>query len=256
MRRSALVLSALTLTALLQTVPAAAQVSVDELEVFLQPGAATSGMIRVTNDGDQPTQVLVDVQDWRRQPTGANEFLPFGSLPSSCGDRLQVFPLALRLEPLETQPLRVTFTGDSTDSCWNVVFVQADRPQTAADQSRITYVVRTGVKVYVEPARAARAGEIERVELLPDSAGTRRARVSFRNLGEVHVKSRGALEVRRADNTLAARIDLPEFPLEPGALRQLVVVLPALAPGQYVALAMIDYGGADIAAGQLELVVR
>jgi hypothetical protein len=70
------------------------------------------------------------------------------------------------------------------------------------------------------------------------------------------VKPRGAVEIRRADNTSAGRVDILEFPLEPAAVRRIVVSLPALSPGQYVLLALLDFGGAAIAAGQLELLVR
>jgi P pilus assembly chaperone PapD len=249
---------ALALPALATAERAAAQISVDDLELFLVADRAATGVIRVTNESERPAQVLVDVQDWRRDAGGVNEFLPLASHPRSCGPKLQVFPLGLRLNPGETQPLRVTFDGEAERSCWNVVFLQANEPPAAGGRagSQITYVVRTGVKVYVEPAGVAPEGEIQGVRALSDSAGARRVEVSFRNGGEAHLKPRGVLEVRRADDSVAGRVPLEEFAIEPEGIRRLAVPLPALAPGQYVLLALLDYGGRDIAAGQLELVVR
>jgi P pilus assembly chaperone PapD len=234
-----------------------AQISVDELELFLRSdsGAAT-GVVQVTNETDRPVQVLVEMQDWRRDPNGINEFFAFQTLPRSCGARLQAFPTSLRLGPRETQPVRVAFQGPPASACWNVVFLQASEPQAAGGRSQITYVIRTGVKVYVESSQATRDGDVESVRMLPDSAGVRRVEITFRNLGAAHVKPRGAVEIRRADNSQAGRVELPEFPLEPESLRRIVVPLPSLAPGQYVLLALLDFGGAAIAAGQLELLVR
>jgi hypothetical protein len=58
------------------------------------------------------------------------------------------------------------------------------------------------------------------------------------------------------DNSLAATIPVAEFPTLPGALRRLELDVPtSLAAGSYVALALIDFGGTEIAAGQLELTV-
>jgi hypothetical protein len=44
-----------------------------------------------------------------------------------------------------------------------------------------------------------------------------------------------------------------EFAILPGDSRRLRVRVPLLPPGQYVALALIDYGGADVAGGQVQL---
>jgi P pilus assembly chaperone PapD len=238
---------------------AAAQISVDELEVFIRPGAnSQAGIVRITNDSDKPVQVLIELQDWSRDTTGANQFVPFKSLKRSCGDALKVFPMSLRLEPKESQPLRVTFEGPEATSCWNVVFVQGSEPRTTTTaQSQITYIIRTGVKVYVQAPGAVRDGEVMDVKMIPaDSVSPRRLAVLFRNPGEAHLKAKGALEIRRADNSLASRIVINEFPLEPGGRRWITVDVPTLANGDYIALALIDFGGTDIAAGQLEFTLR
>lgn len=248
---------ALVLPALAAAAPASAQLSVDELEVFLSADGAPSGVIQVTNETDRPAQVLVQVQDWERDVTGANQFLELGSHERSCRERLQVFPLGMRLEPRQTQPLRVTFEGDADASCWNVVFIQTnDPPSPTSAGSQLTYVVRTGVKVYVEPAGAAAYGEISAIRETTAADSARAVEIDFRNLGEAHLKPRGVVEIRRADNSVAGHVELTEFPLEPGGLRTLAIPLPELSPGQYVVLALLDYGGPDIAAHQLELVVR
>jgi P pilus assembly chaperone PapD len=246
------------------------QISVDELEVFLRPGSsgASVGTIRVTNDSDKSVQAFVTIEDWDRDETGGNRFHASGTLPSSCRERLKVFPMTLRIEPRRSETLRVSIEGaDTAAACWGIAFVQASEPRAELKRSGISYVIRTGVKVYVEPANAARDGVIEDVRIAEirrprepqstDSLDVREADILFRNIGAAHLKTRGSIELRGSDNTVVGKIDIPEFPSVPGAVRRLKVDLPAsLAPGQYVALTLLDYAGQEIAAGQVEFTVK
>lgn len=238
-----------------------AQLSVDELEVFLRPNSAAqrTGVIRITNPTSKSVQALLDVQDWNRDETGANQFSRLGTLSSSCGEHLKVFPASVRIEADRTEAVRITFDGDANASCWAVVFIQANEPpRPSAEHSQITYVVRTGVKVYVEPTNAQREGDVDAVTLAStaasatDSTKIRALEVRFRNTGAAHLQPTGAVEVRGADNQVVATVPIERFPIAPGDVRRIVVPLPTISPGRYVALALIDYAGPDIAAGQLE----
>jgi hypothetical protein len=69
----------------------------------------------------------------------------------------------------------------------------------------------------------------------------------------MHVLAKGRLEFRRLDNTLAMQVPIEEFPTLPGAIRKVMVDAPTgLAAGDYVVLALIDFGGAEIVAGQID----
>lgn len=85
------------------------------------------------------------------------------------------------------------------------------------------------------------------------TAMKRQIAVSFHNLGATHLLAKGRLEFRRLDNSLAAQVEIPEFPTLPGALRKISIDVPAgLAAGDYVVLALIDFGGAELVAGQID----
>jgi hypothetical protein len=48
-------------------------------------------------------------------------------------------------------------------------------------------------------------------------------------------------------------VPIAEFPTLPGATRKVVVEVPrTLAPGDYVVLALVDFGGAELVAGQID----
>ena len=48
-------------------------------------------------------------------------------------------------------------------------------------------------------------------------------------------------------------VPIDEFPTLPGSVRKVMVDVPSgLAPGDYVVLALIDFGGAELVAGQID----
>ena len=248
----------------------AQQVSVDELELHIalpRAGAAAPApqTFRVINSGETPSRVTIGVHDWDRDLKGANRFYELNTLPTSCGARVRVFPSVLQLGPKSQQAVRVSI--DSAEriakGCYAILFVETALP-LGADKAAvgITYNFRYGVKVYVEQNLDV-AAEIENAEVaMGDSAlakrdsSLRQVALLFHNTGGRQTMTRGSLEIRRPDNSLAERVDIPEFPTLPGATRQLNVPIPRLPRGKYVLLALLDYGGSEIAAAQVELDVR
>lgn len=245
---------------------AAAQLAVDQAEVILQPSAAGGAAfaINVTNEGDRVVEATVYIEDWDRQENGDNRFFPNGSQPHSCAPFLKVFPLSLRIPPKAAQAVRLALEGADTlhAACWSIVFVESGGPVTDAGR-RVTYVTRLGVKVYGVPPGLPRDGVIEAMLVRPrqrgpgavSDSGGQELVVSFRNSGGVPLVVRGSVEFRRADNSVAATAELDQFPVLPGALRTVLVRIPALRLGRYVALALLDFGGPEIVAGQVELSV-
>ncbi len=240
---------------------ASAQLSVDQVEVFLDPHGALRGStsFNVSNESDQVAEVTVYVNDWDRDQNGEHRFLPSGQLPSSCGRYLRVFPLSLRLAGRSSQAVRIALDGaDSLKAaCWSIVFVETATPPAVGRQ--VSYVTRLGVKVYVVPAGLTRDGDITQVQVrlaarrAPTGGSGRELAVVFHNSGGMPLWPHGRVEFRRLDNSVASSVDVPEFPVLPGAVRRVAVAVPALPPGRYVALALIDYGGSEIAGGQAEL---
>lgn len=244
----------------------AAQLAVDRLEIFFEPGSGAEQVASfdVANEGNRLVEATVYVRDWERRPDGEHVFSPSGSIAGSCGRFLRVFPQGLRLPPGARQTVRVALEGADSlrAACWSVVFVE-NTPEPAQRGRQITYVTRLGVKVYGLPAGLVRDGEVDTLFLrAAPSAGGRPAAqgrefaLSFTNTGGQPLWARGRIEVRRLDNSVAAQVEVPEFPVLPGARRELAVDVPTLSTGRYVALALIDFGGAEIVAAQLEFEVR
>ena len=231
---------------------ASAQLAVDQAEIFLEPRAVGRGIasINVSNEGDSVAEARVYLSDWDRREDGEHRFYPSGTLPRSCARVLRVFPLSVR----------VALDGADTLSaaCWSIVFVESGATPTGGGR-QLAYVTRLGVKIYGLPAGLAKDGMIDELAergRQPSSGkpagdtGGKRLDVTFRNSGGLPLWVRGRIEFRRLDNSVAATADVSEFPVLPGARRTVAVPVPKLRAGRYVALALLDYGGADIAGAQ------
>jgi hypothetical protein len=251
-----------------------AQLTVDALELFVTAAPdRTVRTVRVRNDGAERVQATVLVEDWERDAHGTNRFLPLGTHPRSCGGTIEVFPQSLALDVGESATLRIA-VADSTPACWGVVFLEHRTTQASVGR-QLSYQVRTGVKVYVESATAVRDGLIESLTVSEVSAedsaraastagpmadalvrGQPAVQLAFRNVGDVQLLTGGHLEVRREDNSVAHRAAVDAFPVLPGAQRLLTMSLPPLPRGRYIVLALLDFGGSELVAGQLEYEVR
>lgn len=247
-----------------------AQLLVEPLELTLVPGSSSTATFTILNEGATAVQASLAFEDWDRDDAGLNRFFPPGTQAGSCGKMIRIFPEAMRLEPRQSGVVRVQLVDADTArrACWSIVFVETREPPSEA-QRQITFSVRTGVKIYLELPTLTREGSVEDMTIQPhlqyDESGvrpvvdsTRRdAVVAFRNSGGVQLHLRGGLEVRRLDNSLVDKVDSGEIPVLPGA-RRLVrfPIPPRLPPGRYVLLALLDYGGGELAAGQVEYEVR
>lgn len=244
---------------------AAAQIAVDELELHVPLRAGAIGLsqtFHAANPGQTPANATISVEDWDRSERGENRYYPLGSLPTSCGIHVRVFPSVLRLDARSVQTVQVTV--DSADAiprgCYTILFVQTERNR-GPGSSGLVFSVRYGVKVYVEPEAPLNAEvtamSVERrtASKTANDASPRALMVSFHNSGSRQTETHGKVEVRRVDDSVVSTIDIPEFPTLPDATRRLNVLIPPLPRGKYVLLAMLDYGGQEIAAGQASLEV-
>jgi hypothetical protein len=252
----------------LAPMPLTAQISVDQGEIYLQPQAASASVssFNVKNETNQTVEATVYVMDWERTEDGDNRFVPSGSLVQSCAAFIRVFPLSLRLPAGQSQAVRIGLEGaDSLPAtCWSIIFVESGTAGTTSGR-RVTYIMRLGVKVYIAPSGLSKDGEVEEMSIdtlaatapIPtDTAKAPHVHAAFRNSGGLPYWIHGTIEYRRLDNSVVAKDSIPAFPVLPGARRRFAMLIPKLPTGHYIALVLLDYGGSEVAAGQLPLDTR
>ena len=255
---------------------ASAQLLVDPLEVTIVATGTNRvpASFSVSNTSNEVVQATITRSDWDRAENGDNRFLAAGSTGSSCGANLSVSPLSIRVEPHTSRVIRLGIQSGAAvpKECWDIFFVEEVPRRASAKGNSLQYIFRTGVKVYVAPPGLSRDGAVENMAIedvaVPrttvsttpattvsnvPAATKRQISVVFHNTGGTHLLAKGRLEFRRIDNSLAAQVTIPEFPTLPGATRKVMLDVPAgLTPGDYVVLALIDFGGAELVAGQID----
>jgi P pilus assembly chaperone PapD len=250
-----------------------AQVGVDQLEMHIRlenPRSFTQA-IPVRSEAVQSQQMRVTVRDWYRDSIGANKYAEYGSLDSSCQERLQVFPSTMQIAAGATEFVRVSYapSGPADTGCWAIVFFEGVRPpnlRAPADGAALEITVVTGVKVYVHAANPTVDGEVLSADVeefyearpvapnaRPDSTLVRQVAVRFSNTGTAHLILKTILEFRNARTELVREISGPDAYVTPRAIRDVLIRIPADLPaGRYIAVALLDYGGAEIRAAQVE----
>jgi hypothetical protein len=260
---------------------ASAQLLVDPLEVTILAAGTdrVSSSFSLSNTSDNPVQATISRSDWDRAENGDNRFLAAGSTGKSCGSRLSVSPLSVRVEPHSSRIVRLAVQSGAalTRECWDIIFIEEVPQRTTTKGNSLQYIFRTGVKVYVAPPGLSRDGAIEDMAIVdapaakpgssapakpvnnasPPAAAKRQIAIRFHNTGAMNFVAKGRLEFRRLDNSLATQVPIAEFPTLPGAIRRVLVDVPNdLATGDYVVLALIDFGGAELVAGQIDYQAR
>jgi P pilus assembly chaperone PapD len=259
---------------------ASAQLLVDPLELTLiaAGNSRVSGSFSLANTSDAAVQATITRQDWDRAENGDNRFLAAGTSGASCGAMLSASPLSIRVEAHSSRIIRLSAQSAAPISkeCWDIFFVEEVPQRAPVKGNSLHYIFRTGVKVYVAPPDLPRDAQVEDMSvedstLAPAASSTpsklsvsagpgatkRQIAIRFHNTGGMHLLAKGRLEFRRLDNTLALQVPIAEFPTLPGSVRKVLVDVPAgLAPGDYVVLALIDFGGAELVAGQIDYQVK
>ena len=188
-------LTGLFIGALVAATPVAAQISIEQLEVKFTLGTAepTTQSFRINNVSNAPVQVTIRTSDWDRSETGENRYFEIGTVAGSCRDALTIFPMTLSIEPGRSEEIRVSVPANATP-CHSILFVEMPPPPAQANRNgaALTYNLRYGIKVYVEPDAPA-AGD----DRLGELAGGRRVwlHIHLDAVAEV-IREGGAIPVR------------------------------------------------------------
>lgn len=262
--RPAIVHSVLTVAALAVASVAQAQIAIDRTQLVLQPDSVSrrSGVMVVRNTGRSRAEAVIRVEDWDRGADGAHRFYEPGTQPGSCASVMTVSATEFSLAPGESRAVAIGLDGAVRSACWSLVLVESAEQVRDPDTGKLVLAaVRTGMKVFVDPAGLRAEGEVSEVEVehseAAHNASSALATVTFRNTGDLHLEAQGRLEIRRADDSMVTSVPLPSLQTLPGAAMTARVALPPMPRGTYRLRAVVQYGGATAAAERMrELELR
>lgn len=234
-------------------------VSPSKLELLLGPGESTTEIIRVTNSSPERTHFKAYVMDWLLSQEGEFITIPPGTGEHSASSWTKVVPTEFDLGPGETQDARVSINvprGVSGEYRTVVFFESA--PSQVSGMFGVSVVGRIGVVVYVNiRGTIKREGDV--VDLTVDYDRSKEiltGRIGFENTGNTHLVLNATVELRDTGGRRVALIEPPRGVCLPESYVQLPFKWHGtLLPGEYIVLAVVDYGGATRTAGQTMLEV-
>jgi P pilus assembly chaperone PapD len=263
-------------TAFAAASPASAGIIVNlgKVVVDLGPDGRTTRQLEIANTNDKPADISVFPSDWAQDEKGAVDAIDAWATasPDSAAAWIGVNPQRFTLAKGEKKLVTISIAtpkgaGEMPLKEYRaMVFTETtdtNKSQTSAPgrELQVRVIGRIGTKLFIRnPRVAAKADcEVTKMEQV-DVDGKRAVSIRAVNNGNVHVQSDNAtITFRDAAGAAVETMPLPPFSILPGKSRVVTFTLPEagkskLQPGKrYNALAVIDYGGSDLVAGEIEL---
>jgi len=250
------------IVALFGLCPQALEVSQLEFDLEVPPGGTATYSFVVGNNEEIVDDIRIYLIDWDRDLEGNHRFYEPGTLPRSNTAWITVSPSHFSLQPGERREVRFTIKvpADAEGTYWGMIMVEGrPRPQEG-EEGMVMAVPRFGIKVYETPRGTAhRDGRITHMERLGLNPLT--VLVEFENTGNAHLRVDGWVEIRDTWGETVRSLKIGRFPLLPGAKRRVRAIDTdgdgePLPPGDYLALAVLDFGGPYLIAGQIPFKVE
>ncbi|MFN2462055.1 MAG: hypothetical protein ABR591_15480 [Candidatus Velthaea sp.] len=230
-------------------------VSPAKYELQVAAGRAETIPITIRNTSDGPVHIQTTLSDFMVARDGNYEFLPAGKARFSMANWVDVNPREFDLEPQTFKQVRFSVNVPSgTAGEYSTLVFFTTRP--SRKPGGLAIAERVASKLYeLIPDSARFAGEIDDVSTKSDMAG-QHYMVAFHNTGNAHVYLSGRVEIKQ-NGQVVDRVTMPKDMLvERDGKRLVDAAGKKLAPGSYSAVALIDYGGPNLIAGQTTFTVR
>jgi len=246
-------------------------VNLGKVVIDLGPDGRAKREIEVANPDDRTADVTVFAADWKQDENGAVEAVDpsTNKAPDSATGWIAVNPQRFVLKKGEKKIVTVSL-GTPKEPMGlkeyrSMVFAETtdERPaETTAPgrEMRIRTISRIGTKIFVNNPAAAVKLDCAVTKVAEGTRdGKRGLEIQTANSGNVHIQSDNSNVVFRDEaGKSVASLPLPSFSVLPGQKRTVFFDLPEqgkskLEKGKkYNALAVLDYGGSDLVAGELE----
>jgi P pilus assembly chaperone PapD len=247
-------------------------VNLGKLEFELGPNGRTTRQLEVANTDNKSTEVTVFVSDWAQDENGAVEAIDPSKAKAadSASAWIGVDPQRFVLQQGEKKIVTVSIAAPKgplpLKEYRSMVFTEtADtRPaQTAAPgrELQVRVINRIGTKIFLRNPQGEAKLDCEVTKVAEATRDAKRGlEIQVANRGDLHLESDNSkVSFRNAAGVTVETQPVSPFSILPGKTRTAFFALPE--PGKsklekgkkYNALAVIDYGGNDLVAGELEL---
>ena len=239
-------------------------------EFQLEKGKSGTASINVNNNGDEPVSVKIYQNDFMVDQINQDIILPPGENKRGCAAWMSISPLTLDLGPKEQKKVRISLTvpEHARGTYWAFVFIeQASKPRPVMQSKQghnisINVKPRWGVRIHENvPGTEHKEGRITDINVTHQTPENPvKVSVEFENTGNTLLHCDGRVEIRDAEGKDIETLKIGSkgrFGVYPSGKRLVNGTLSRnLSPGDYIALAIVDYAGEELVAGELEFEVK
>ena len=250
------VLISLSMISISQTMTGKLAVGPLSLIFQLEQGETTTKDISIHNTGDESIQVNLDFDSWWRKPDKKEAEKV---LERECSEWVLFSPSSLSLDPDERGNVSVQLAvpeGVSGDH-WAMLMV-SEKPQPVEEEQPVTtrLSISYGIKILQkDPLNRVKEAKITKIQLIQKNP--LHLEINYSNTGSAHLQTTGKVEIRNLQGETVKKFKIDKFPTLPGESRELEVGGKEggerLEPGQYYAIAVMDFGGDHLIQGGLPI---
>jgi len=263
------IIAAVVATFIIGARAAAFSVSPMLIEAEAEAGKSYTGVLTVFGDDHKTEFVRLYIVDWDKLPSGEDMELMAGILERSCSLWVTLSESQLEVPAKGAVSVKYSFTvpDGTAGSYWTFIMVEGEKApeKPVREDDKVQFMVNTqfryAVRLFVNVGRrGAMQGKINRVEIgRPAEKGPFKdaplaTKVVFENYGDFLLKPQGYVEIRNMDGEVVVRTEVPpRFYVIPGHERWIEAPIDKqLADGDYLALAVLDFGGESLVAGEAQ----
>lgn len=244
------------------------QPSVFEFKLPAERSETTN--IRIINKEKTDTKFKVYLKDFTRGKDGSECEVAPGKCERGCAKWVRISPTKLVLKPNEAKTVRLTIDvpKGAMGAYFCKIYVEEEAKQQKPKEikGKTTFTLLVGFRQEIRiheyvPGTAIKEGGITDMTITDATEKTPfDVTVNFENTGNDILRCNGRVEIKDENGKNVTNLLLERkgsFSVYPGNTRFLkAVATDKLPPGNYIALAIIDYGGEDLVAGELEFEVK
>lgn len=228
------------------------------MDVTIPPGGTFTGSLTVINRSPQPRQFTVELRDYDRDIHGGLVVLPAGTHPRSLAKFIvAITPLTFTLRPEQRQQINfnIKIPPQERGPHWGALAISSPLPPSNPQQGPISITAEEQFLFRVrqtDPTNAVNKGRLTGMQvLLPDQSKPLRVLIDYENIGTTFQELRGEVRIINARGDIVAKVAINPSPVLPGGKLRLEVPLEQKLPsGNYVAVAIIDFGGDSLLGAQ------
>jgi P pilus assembly chaperone PapD len=253
-------------------VQAGIEVSPPSFHLDIPLGTHRTMTFQVVNKGNEPEEVNISYSDWYREPGGKYYYVPGGNVERSISKWIEITPKRFTLEPDGYMEVKFTISPPDSSheplegSYWGMLLVEPmAKPSTSKGGLGLSIMIRYAIPIYVTISNTGSIqGQVTAFKyessVTQEKKETLTLYVDFKNTGTRLIKANGYVEAFDARGKSLAKMamtpnDMTVLPDETFRF-EVPYQGPDLFPGNYLLLAVVDYGGRTLSGGQMKLTIR